>query len=122
MIIIHGNNQWSLSMLSRTGLLSIVFTLAALPAFAAPQEYVLTIKDHKFSPAELTIPADTKVKLKIVNQDASPEEFESHDLDREKVVGGNSDITVSIGPLKTGEYSYFGDFHEDTAKGKIIVK
>ncbi|MBN8531440.1 MAG: cupredoxin domain-containing protein [Alphaproteobacteria bacterium] len=98
---------------------------AAVSLFAAPvlaEDYVITIKDHQFSPKELTIPADTKVKLTVKNQDATPEEFESHDLKREKIVKGNSEIVVSVGPLKPGTYKYFGEFHEDTAQGVIIVK
>ena len=90
--------------------------------FAADNEFVLVIKDHKFSPAELTVPANTKIKLIIENKDATPEEFESYDLNREKVVSGNGKITVFIGPLKPGTYGYFGEFHMDTAQGKIIVQ
>ncbi len=84
-------------------------------------EYTVTIKDHKFAPAEMTIPANTKVKLIVVNQDATPEEFESHELNREKVVTGNASINVYVGPLKAGRYPYFGDFHQDTAKGVIVA-
>lgn len=85
-------------------------------------EFVVVIKDHKFSPSELKIPANTKIKLVIDNQDPTPEEFESHDLNREKVVAGNGKITVFIGPLKPGTYKYAGEFHEDSAQGVIIVE
>lgn len=84
--------------------------------------YVIQIKDHKFSPAELVVPAGVKLKLQIVNLDSSPEEFESYDLNREKVVAGGRKITVFIGPLKPGKYSYFGEFHPETAQGLIIAK
>jgi hypothetical protein len=69
----------------------------------------------------LTIPADTKVKLIVQNLDSAPAEFESYDLNREKVVGPNSEITVFIGPLDPGRYSIFDDFHRDTT-GTIIAK
>lgn len=84
--------------------------------------YVIKIKDHKFSPAELIVPANKKLKLRIENLDPTPEEFESYDLNREKVVAGGKKITVFIGPLKPGTYKYFGEFHEDTAQGVIIAK
>ena len=88
----------------------------------AEDVYSLTIKDHRFSPPVLTVPAGKKVKLVIENQDASAEEFESYDLNRETVVGGNDKITVFIGPLKSGSYKYFGEFHPQTAKGEIKVE
>jgi len=81
----------------------------------------LTIENHLFSPENVVIPADTRVKLIIQNKDATAEEFESFDLNREKFIPGNSKITVFINPLKPGVYKFFGDFHQDTAQGKIIV-
>lgn len=102
--------------------LSALLALAPLAANAADvPEFTLTIKDHRFTPAELTIPANTKVKLIVVNQDATPEEFESHELNREKVVTGNASINVYVGPLKAGRYLYFGDFHQETARGVLIA-
>jgi len=86
------------------------------------KEYVIEIKDHKFHPAKLIVPAGKKIKLRIVNLDKSPEEFESYDLNREKVVAGGGKITVYVGPLKPGTYSYFGEFNPDTAQGVIIAK
>ena len=99
--------------------------LALMPVLASAAdvpEYTLTIKDHKFTPAELSIPANTKIKLIVVNQDATAEEFESHELNREKVVTGNASIRVYIGPLREGRYPYFGDFHQETAQGALIAR
>jgi len=97
--------------------------LVPIAAFAADlPEYKLTIRDHKFAPAELVIPANTKVKLIVVNEDATAEEFESHELNREKVVTGNASINVYVGPLKAGRYPYFGDFHQDTAQGTLVAR
>ena len=97
--------------------------LGAGPALAEdPPSYTLTIKDHKFDPAELEIPKGTKIKLVVKNLDPTPEEFESRDLKREKVVAGNGEITVSIGPLQPGRYAFYGEFNEKTAQGAIVVK
>lgn len=93
-----------------------------LVAFAADAEFSLIIKDHRFDPAELKVPANTKVKLLVHNQDASPEEFESHELNREKVIPGNAKTTIFIGPLAPGRYPFYGEFHEQTAKGVIVVE
>jgi plastocyanin len=86
------------------------------------EEYTLTIKNHRFSPQELTIPAGRKIKIAVKNQDATPAEFESSDLDREKVVGANGEIIIFVGPLDAGTYGYFDDFHHDTTTGTIIAK
>lgn len=67
----------------------------------------------------MIVPANRKIKLIVKNNDATAEEFESYDLNREKIVPGNSEITVYIGPLKPGKCRYFGEFHEDTAQGVI---
>jgi len=90
-------------------------------SFAAKPTFTITIENHEFSPKELIVPANKKIKLIIKNQDPTAEEFESYDLNREKIVTGNSQITLFIGPLKPGEYKYFGEFHEDTAQGIIIA-
>jgi hypothetical protein len=93
-----------------------------LPFTAYADDYLLTIKDHRFQPSELTIPAGTKIKLLIKNQDPTPEEFDSHSLNREKLVAGNSTATVYIGPLTPGRYPFTGEFHDTTALGVIIAQ
>ena len=103
-----------------------LFVLASLAgaglASAADFEAKLAIRDHKFDPAELVVPAGTKIKLVIENQDATPEEFESNELHREKVVVGKGTITLILGPLDAGRYPFFGDFHQETAQGVVVVK
>lgn len=92
------------------------------PAAADEDPYVLTIKDHRFDPETLEVPAGKRVKLVVRNQDPTAEEFESYSLNREKVIAGGSEGIVYIGPLDPGTYEFFGEFHEDTAKGKLIAK
>jgi len=103
-------------------LLILLLSLFSMSAMAEVKEYTLTLRNHKFVPAQLTIPANTKVKLLIVNEDPTPEEFESHELNREKIVTGKGRISVFIGPLKPGKYPFFGEFHMDTAQGVLIAK
>jgi plastocyanin len=92
------------------------------PLLAAADDITVTIKDHKFEPAEITIPANTRVQITIVNTDGTPEEFESHPMKIEKVVPGKSKATVRIGPLTPGRYPFVGEFHESTAKGVVVAK
>jgi hypothetical protein len=107
-----------------TASLAIGLALAAgIGASARAQEpgYTLTIQNHKFSPEEFQIPADTKILLTVKNLDPTPEEFESNDFHREKVVAGNGTITVYIGPLAPGRYEFFGDFNPTLARGHIVA-
>lgn len=94
--------------------------LLSFAAFAR-QEFVLVIKDHLFFPGHLYVPAGQKLKIRLQNQDTTPEEFESFALNREKVVLGQSEAVLYLGPLQPGEYEFFGDFHPDSAKGTLIV-
>ncbi|HAF00925.1 MAG TPA: hypothetical protein DCO68_01615 [Methylophilaceae bacterium] len=102
-----------------------IFTLMLLipmVVMAADDEVTITISNHQFSPAEVSVPAGKKIKLLIENKDATPEEFESHELNREKVIAGNGRATIYIGPLSAGRYPFFGEFNEATAKGVIVAK
>jgi plastocyanin len=108
---------------SRTLLTAAALAFVATAAAAeGPAEFTLTIKDHKFDPAELTVPAGKKVKIKVINADATPEEFESHELNREKVIPGKATAMIFVGPLDPGTYPFFGEFNPKTAQGKLIVK
>ena len=101
-----------------------LLSLTAAASFAAADEFTLTIKDHAFEPKEITIPAGKKIKLLVVNQDATPAEFESKPLGREKVIPGKSTGIVNLGPLKPGRYPFVEEYHETeaAAQGTIIVK
>ena len=102
-----------------------IFTLLLLlPLFAQATDdaYAIQIKDHRFIPEKLEIPAGKKIKLLVENTDATPEEFESHALNREKVIAGISKTTIYIGPLAKGSYAYYGEFNEATAQGTIVAK
>jgi plastocyanin len=109
--------------MSRLKWVPLALTLAIIAPVAAQEaSYILTIKDHRFQPTEIEIPAGQKIALIIKNNDPTPEEFESTEFRREKVVAGGEQITVYIGPLKPGSYEFFGDFNPTTARGHIVVK
>jgi cupredoxin-like protein len=85
-------------------------------------EFIIKIKDHLFFPAEIIIPENKKVKFIIFNADKTPEQFDSFDLNREKVIFAGNKSTIFIGPLPSGEYHFFGEYHPNTARGVVIVK
>jgi Cupredoxin-like domain len=103
--------------------LAIVMGLGAPLALADDAARVsVTLKDHKFSPAEPTAPAGKPIIIDVSNLDSTPSEFESKTLRVEKVVPGGGKIAVQIRPLGPGRYRFFDDYHEDTTEGFLIVK
>ncbi len=106
--------------MNRTLVLALLVLSSA--ASAEPPSFTIEIKDHLFYPAELVIPADTKVRLIVINRDSTPEEFESYELNREKVIMGGAQAVIFIGPLAAGEYPFFGEFNPKTAQGLVRVE
>jgi len=102
---------------------SLIFALALFPLIATAAEDVnLVIQDHRFQPDTLVVPAGKKIRLSIENRDPTAEEFESHALNREKLIPANGKATVYIGPLDAGTYPFVGEFHEATAKGTVVAR
>ena len=102
--------------------LSLLLLVASPVGADESMTYNLRIKDHKFSPERIEVPAGKPFILMVKNDDATPEEFESHDLHREKVIAGGTEAKIRIKALEAGEYTFVGEFHEDTAKGVIVAK
>jgi hypothetical protein len=117
-----------LSMTKNTGPMLIVLSLLIALSFvtelakAETLEVELRIRDHLFFPSTLIIPANQKVKIRVINEDPTPEEFESFELNREKVIAAHSQTVIFIGPLEVGEYPFFGEFYPKTAQGVVVAK
>jgi plastocyanin len=95
--------------------------MVAFPALAEDPSVVIAIKDHRFVPETVEIPAGVKVKLTVRNEGDTTSEFESVQFHREKVVLAGSAVTLFVGPLDSGNYEFFDDFHPDT-RGHLVVK
>jgi uncharacterized protein (DUF58 family) len=107
----------------KTARISAVFLMSML--FAAPalaQQVQLTIKDHKFSPAQPHAPANQPLTIVVKNLDSTAAEFESKTLRVEKVVAPGSRVSIQIRPLNPGNYHFFDDFHQDTTEGVLVVE
>jgi Cupredoxin-like domain len=108
----------SLSILAR----GLALCAGALPSWAdEPVKVSITLKDHKFSPAEPTAPAGKPIVLEVSNQDGTPAEFESKVFRVEKVIVGGGTVTINLRPLKPGRYRFFDDYHEATTEGFLVV-
>jgi heme/copper-type cytochrome/quinol oxidase subunit 2 len=108
--------------LLRPSLALLLLLAAGQAASAEDPAFTLTLKDHRFTPAELTVPANARVRLTIRNQDATPAEFESHDFRAEKVIAAGREVTLTIGPLKPGSSGFYDDYHEKDARGRLIAQ
>lgn len=108
--------KWIINSAGLICLLLCTLAQAEVPTFT------IEIRDHLFYPAQLVIPANTKVKLIVLNSDPTPEEFESYELNREKVIMGGAKAIIFVGPLAAGDYPFFGEFNPKTAQGLIRVE
>src|SRR5262245_10105220 len=98
---------------------------AAMPhrAMAADDvEVTISIKDHRFDPAEVKVPAGKPIKITVKNLDSTAEEFESKSLKVEKVISGNSTAVIRLKPQSKGSYKFFGEYHEKTAQGVLLAE
>src|SRR5262245_32097303 len=102
--------------------LAFGFAFSLVSAGVNAQEFSLVIRDHRFEPAEIKVPANKRVAITVSNEDATPEEFESPALKVEKVIAGKSKATVRVGPLKPGRYDFVGEYNAKTAKGTLIAE
>ncbi|WP_233998016.1 MULTISPECIES: cupredoxin domain-containing protein [unclassified Pseudoalteromonas] len=98
-----------------------ILMLLSMPAFAELKEFKLVLKDHLFYPARMEVPSGEKIRLLVHNLDGDPEEFDSFDLNREKVLFPGRINVIYVGPLAPGEYFFFGEFAPDTARGTLVA-
>ena len=100
----------------------LILALACAATGASAAELVqLTLKDHRFTPDQVTVPSGERFRIEVTNQDATPAEFESSDLRAEKIVVPGGKIAVFAGPLRPGTYKFFDDYHPDQAQGTLVA-
>ena len=100
----------------------ICLVLRVAVVAAADLEIPVTIEKNRFQPDEIRVKAGTPFVLVVTNKDTTPEEFESKELRIEKVVPGGKTLKIRVRALKPGSYPFVGDFHQATAKGRIIAE
>jgi len=115
--------QYNSDQFDTLALIAIAFLgISSMSYIAHAAEYEVVIKNHQFIPKQIEMTAGEKHRLTVINRDATTEEFESYELNREKIVAGHSKIIIFLPALDVGTYPFFGEFHEKTAQGSIIVK
>lgn len=114
---VDGDGGWLAGLLVLTGL-----CLCGVSPLHAQSAIDVTIKDHRFAPSEIHVPAGKPAVLNIRNEDATAEEFDSTALKIEKVIGGGREGTVRLRPLDPGRYPFIGEYHAGTAQGVMIAE
>ena len=102
-------------------MLVVTGVLIAGPVSAQETTISITVKNHRFQPAQVHAPANVPIILRVKNLDSTPMEFESVSLRVEKVVTPNSEGIIRLRPLAPGSYNFFDDFNQD-ANGVLVVK
>ena len=113
-------NNWGRPMRVFAVLLSMGLLAGPAVAQEAPT-FRLTLKDHIFTPAELTVPANKRIVIVVRNEDSTPAEFESRELGAEKIISPGREATIRVGPLAPGRYPFVDEFNQDKARGVLVA-
>jgi hypothetical protein len=108
-------------MVSRLFLVPAAFLVTLAACGNESPGIPVSLKDHRFTPAEIHVPANQSVLITLTNHDGGAEEFDSTALKVEKVVPGNETGNVRIRPLAPGRYPFMGEYHAETARGVVIA-
>jgi hypothetical protein len=108
--------------LSRWSLLPATLLMALAGCGNQSQGIPVTLKNHRFTPAEIHVPANQPSLITLTNQDDTAEEFDSTALKVEKVVPGHQSGEVRLRPLSPGRYPFMGEYHSETAEGVVIAQ
>jgi len=115
-----------MTALVKAGIGALVLGAALVAAFPSGAQQVpevaLQIEQGRFQPEEIRVKAGQAFVLVITNKDKGPEEFESKDLRIEKVIPAGKTVRLRMPALKAGSYAFVGEYHEKTAKGRIIAE
>lgn len=104
-------------------LIALLTLVAAAPSLADDlPTYTLVMRAGRFAPETIEVPANTKFRLLLKNEGPGAEEFESIEMRKEKVLGPGASSFLIFQPLKPGTYKFFGEFHPETAQGRIVAK
>jgi plastocyanin len=101
---------------------TVVMLLVAAAVASALDEIPVTIENNRFSPDEIKVKAGAAFVLVVTNKDKAPEEFESKELRIEKVVPAGKTLKINVRALKPGTYPFIGEYHQQTAKGRIVAE
>ena len=104
-----------------SGLVLAALLAAASSGRAEDLVIALAVEEGGFEPALVEAPPGARIRFEVANQSAAAIEFESFDLNRERVVQPGQKVTVYVSGLSAGRYEFFDDFHQER-RGALVVK
>lgn len=94
-----------------------------LIAASAPMPVIMvTLKDHRFAPDVIRVPAGQKVRIEVTNRDGTADDFDSDALHVDRDLKPHEKASFVIGPLKPGHYAFKGELHAETAHGEVVAE
>ena len=102
--------------------LAVALGTATAAGAADPVEIPLVIEKNRFQPELIKVKAGAPFVLVITNKDKGPEEFDMSQPRIEKIIPGGKTLRLRIPALKPGSYDFVGEYHEKTAKGRIVAE
>lgn len=115
-------NKFRLEPLAIGAFAAALLTLAPMTIARADDAPQIKFANGHFDPLNFNVAAGKPIKLLVTNQDASAIEFESFELNRERVVQPGQTITVQLPKLDPGQYHFFDDFHHEVPQGTITAQ
>ncbi len=87
--------------------------LGGTEARAEDVTLALAVHEGGFEPATVQAPASARIRLEVANQTGGVMEFESFELNRERVVQPGQKVVVYLSGLSPGRYEFFDDFNHE---------
>jgi plastocyanin len=98
-------------------------------AIVVQDELTISMTDHKFAPANITIPVGKSVTITVTNDGAAvhnmrvlSEKREGKNFQSDPLIQPGKSDTFTVQFSKTGTYVFQCDYHLPDMVGKIIVK
>ena len=107
--------------MGRPRLLLTALLFLAATVRAEERSVALAVAEHGFAPPEIEAAAGERLRLEVTNQTVAAIEFESFELNRERVVPPGRTVAVYVSGLSPGRYEFFDDFHQER-RGALVVK
>src|SRR5437763_1303413 len=100
----------------------VLFATGATALAAEDPTFRIEFNNGAVTPSELVVPANTRIRLELVNNGDTPAEFESLELKKEKVLAPKTSSVLVIRTLAVGRYDFFDDFHPGQPPATLIAK
>ncbi len=104
---------------------ALALLIAAFALVAGAQElptFEISMKDGRFSPERLEVPAGKRVKLVLKNEGRTPAEFENLSMRVEKVLAPGVTSFVVLHNLRPGEYRFIDEFHPQGGSVTLVAQ